>query len=609
MPPRPPTSRSGRGSGSSRTGKRGPAPKPSSNRGSVNNLTQRDIETVLEVFKEMGGNEVALRAGSGQDYSRWEGLGLTDETPPYKRVNIIKWCSIELDGNLPAKFRDLSSLQVLHLYDNNLKGKIPWSWVVLTNLTTLAIDNNLLYGALPREIGNLTKLRQLFCQNNGISGPLPESLYKCTELRVINLSNNNIEGTLSSDVKNFEHLEKLNLSSNKFSGEIPLELGLLEELRVLELQDNCFNNNMATINSLVTSSGVVTLLADSGGGVDSDSDSSWKKATTRTSLISRGLAASRLHRTRAHLSAISELESLQTSLLTLLTNAIPNQQKINLLHLQIKDLASLRLWHLRRSYTPISLYYSTLSPSKYNLLKSIKNLNALQELSQPSYNHSETLITKSHHVSRFLTHRLNSEIIQPLNTLPSTAPFSIIFKTLNLSSEIIPHSYTSAHDPSFPFKNLVTLSKTSSTNPLSTLIFVLSLSDPSILTLLTVYILENFTVLKLTNTFKLIYHYDMPGIYMYISVDGFIVKFVMGLRRMVKLGEEVERWRRVEEGGVEEGCRVFWEGGGEREMEGGKGSQIKEEERKGGQKIIKEEEKQKDDEGGGLITNPFAEIF
>jgi hypothetical protein len=62
----------------------------------------------LEVFKEMGGNEVALRAGSGQDYSRWEGLGLTDETPPYKRVNIIKWCNIELDGNLPATFRDLS---------------------------------------------------------------------------------------------------------------------------------------------------------------------------------------------------------------------------------------------------------------------------------------------------------------------------------------------------------------------------------------------------------------------------------------------------------------------------------------------------------------------
>ena len=102
----------------------------------------------------------------------------------------------------------------------------------------------------------------------------------------------------------------------------------------------------------------------------------------------------------------------------------------------------------------------------------------------------------------------------------------------------------------------------------------------------------------------------MPGIYMYISVDGFIVKVVMGLRRMVKLGEEVERWRRVEEGGVEEGGRVFWKGGGNRKMEGEKKEIIiKEEERKGGQKMKKGEQKQKDEEWGGLITNPFAEIF
>lgn len=101
-----------------------------------------------------------------------------------------------LSGQLDPKLGQLSNLQYLEVYGNDLTGMIPSTFGNLTNLVSLDLYLNRLSGAIPDTLGNLERLRYLRINNNFLSGSIPMSLTNIASLQVLDLSSNNLTGDI-----------------------------------------------------------------------------------------------------------------------------------------------------------------------------------------------------------------------------------------------------------------------------------------------------------------------------------------------------------------------------------------------------------------------------
>ncbi|XP_031282209.1 leucine-rich repeat protein 1-like [Pistacia vera] len=68
----------------------------------------------------------------------------------------------------------------------------------LTNLQYLEVFENNITGSIPDEIGHLTSLVSLDLYNNKLSGPIPATLGNLKSLRFMNVANNSLAGTVHS---------------------------------------------------------------------------------------------------------------------------------------------------------------------------------------------------------------------------------------------------------------------------------------------------------------------------------------------------------------------------------------------------------------------------
>ena len=72
---------------------------------------------------------------------------------------------------------NLSRLEGLWLYCNQLTGEIPSELGNLSNLTGLGINDNQLTGELPAELGNLSSLQEAWLGgSNELTGCIPSSI-------------------------------------------------------------------------------------------------------------------------------------------------------------------------------------------------------------------------------------------------------------------------------------------------------------------------------------------------------------------------------------------------------------------------------------------------
>jgi hypothetical protein len=139
-----------------------------------------------------------------------------------------------LSGSLPAELGNLSNLQYLYLYNNELSGFVPPELASLSNLRDLRLSNNTLTVHVPSILFAMPSLDIMLLDWNLLSGPLPfDSIL--SPLRYLVASHNQLNGILNG----FQHvgtLEWLDLSDNRFSGALPSSLP--SELFVLELSQN-----------------------------------------------------------------------------------------------------------------------------------------------------------------------------------------------------------------------------------------------------------------------------------------------------------------------------------------------------------------------------------
>ncbi|XP_040938097.1 receptor-like protein EIX2 [Gossypium hirsutum] len=193
-------------------------------------------------------------------------------------------------GELPATFRNSTSLMMLDLSENHFNGSIPaWIGDKLSMLQVLSLRSNNFGGHIPRKICDLQYLQNLDLAHNNISGTIPKCLSNLGAM--VNRSNHSysmhrstiirsgIENYVSemdgSNLRNFmlewhvfgtnffylsallvlkgredEYsttlglVTSMDLSTNSLTGEIPKEIGCLSELRSLNLSGNLLTGNI-----------------------------------------------------------------------------------------------------------------------------------------------------------------------------------------------------------------------------------------------------------------------------------------------------------------------------------------------------------------------------
>jgi hypothetical protein len=146
--------------------------------------------------------------------------------------------SNQLIGNIPPEMGNLSNLNYLSLYNNQLSGNIPSELGNLTKLNSLIIGYNNLTGGIPHQLGNLFNLIYLHISENQLSGSIPPELGNLNNLEHLQLCNNQISGSIPPELGNLNNLDYLFLYNNQLNGNIPPELGNLANLNFFELNKN-----------------------------------------------------------------------------------------------------------------------------------------------------------------------------------------------------------------------------------------------------------------------------------------------------------------------------------------------------------------------------------
>ncbi|KAM3291002.1 hypothetical protein P3S67_019291 [Capsicum chacoense] len=81
----------------------------------------------------------------------------------------------QFNGSIPSKYRDIPTLQALHISTNKLTAAKP-SLGKLTSLLWLMLANNSLTGGIPSELENCSNLLWLNLANNQLPGPISPQL-------------------------------------------------------------------------------------------------------------------------------------------------------------------------------------------------------------------------------------------------------------------------------------------------------------------------------------------------------------------------------------------------------------------------------------------------
>ncbi|CAK9170818.1 unnamed protein product [Ilex paraguariensis] len=102
----------------------------------------------------------------------------------------------QISGSILGVIANLSSLELLHMSNNQFTVHIPPDIGKFQSLQELKLSSNQLFGNVPSFLGNLTALTQLRLDRNNLQGNIPSSLVDCQNLIALDLSWNSLNGTI-----------------------------------------------------------------------------------------------------------------------------------------------------------------------------------------------------------------------------------------------------------------------------------------------------------------------------------------------------------------------------------------------------------------------------
>ncbi|KAJ4841341.1 hypothetical protein Tsubulata_050696, partial [Turnera subulata] len=201
-------------------------------------------------------------------YSRWQ-EGLRDTSSLSWMGNLAKLShlslvDLNLSGEIPSSFANLTNLSVLRLPINQLTGPMPKWLRKLTQLTEFVVAQNELEGMVPRSLSELRNLEVLDLRSNKLNGPVDLDMFlEMQKLYELDLSGNflsfnaktnlnatfpkfetlrlescNLRGTLPELLRDQDKLEFIDLGNNSIHGQIPPSICNLTTLGELRLGSN-----------------------------------------------------------------------------------------------------------------------------------------------------------------------------------------------------------------------------------------------------------------------------------------------------------------------------------------------------------------------------------
>ena len=200
-----------------------------------------DCTTLLGLMDALRGT-ASLNWANSLSMTSWDGITVTGS-----RVTAIDLRSRQLDGTIPAALNNLTGLEELYLFSNELSGAIP-DISGLTSLRILHLNNNRLSGSIP-DLSSLTNLTNLELYENQLSGPIPD-LSALTNLLQIVLFQNQLSGSIP-DLSSLTNLLILQLHQNQLSGPIP-DLSSLSKLHTLRLDRNQLSGPIPELSALTS---------------------------------------------------------------------------------------------------------------------------------------------------------------------------------------------------------------------------------------------------------------------------------------------------------------------------------------------------------------------
>ncbi|XP_058218956.1 probable LRR receptor-like serine/threonine-protein kinase At1g56140 isoform X5 [Rhododendron vialii] len=138
-----------------------------------------------------------------------------------------------------AFLKDMKSLNVLILSNNNISGFIPSNIGDYRSLSQLDLSFNNLTGQIPDSLFNLSSLSYLFLGNNKLTGPLPAQ--KSTSLLNVDVSYNELSGSFPSWISQQDL--QLNLVANNFTIESSNNRVLPSGFSCLQRNFPCYRNS------------------------------------------------------------------------------------------------------------------------------------------------------------------------------------------------------------------------------------------------------------------------------------------------------------------------------------------------------------------------------
>jgi Leucine-rich repeat (LRR) protein len=177
----------------------------------------------------------------------WAGIACScsQQTHEYEIVE-LSLGGYNMRGIISPSVGNLTSLQSLYLYSNQLSGSIPSTIGKLASLTYLDLNSNELTGSIPPELGQLSLLQELYLYFNHLTASIPAVISQLSSLSYLDLGTNELTGSIPSELDQLSLLLNFYLNSNYLTGSIPSKIYQLQLLDVLDLYSNQLTGSIAT---------------------------------------------------------------------------------------------------------------------------------------------------------------------------------------------------------------------------------------------------------------------------------------------------------------------------------------------------------------------------
>ncbi|XP_017980176.1 PREDICTED: probable LRR receptor-like serine/threonine-protein kinase At1g56130 isoform X2 [Theobroma cacao] len=156
----------------------------------------------------------------------FDSSGVTGEIPStftnLQNLLAVSASDTELTGRIPDFIGNWSKLRVLRFQGNSFEGSMPSTFSNLTSLTELRISG-LSNGSSLSFMKEMKSLNILELRNNNISDTIPSTFGEYQSLRQLDLSFNNITGQIPDSLFSLSSLNHLFLGNNKLHGSLPAQ--------------------------------------------------------------------------------------------------------------------------------------------------------------------------------------------------------------------------------------------------------------------------------------------------------------------------------------------------------------------------------------------------